>query len=66
MPVMSKKAQIAAARREYTKLDRAYHTVGKKALGKPAKSTVHKVYVALKRARNLAGKRLGKLTGVRK
>ena len=66
MPRVSKKTLVATARREYSKLNRAYHTVGKKALGKPTKSLVHRDYVALKRARNLAGKKLGKLTGARK
>jgi len=66
MPRTSKKTQIASARREYQKLNRAYHAVGKKAFGKPARSTVHKDYESLKRARNAAGRKLGKLTGVRK
>ena len=65
MPVVSKKTKVAAARREYTKLNRAYRAAGKKAMGKPARSTVHKDYVVIKRARNLAGKKLGKLTGIR-
>jgi hypothetical protein len=66
MPAVSKKTKVAAARREYTKLNRAYHTAGKKAAGKPKKSVVHKDYETIKQARNLAGRRLGKLTGVRK
>jgi len=65
MPRTSKRTLITAARRDYNKLDRAYHAAGKKALGKPKKSGVHKDYVALKRARNSAGRKLGKLTGVR-
>jgi hypothetical protein len=66
MPKVSKRTQVAAARKEYTKLDRAYHAVGKKAFGKPKKSTVHKDYETIKRARNAAGRKLGKLTGIRK
>ncbi len=65
MPRVPLKTQIAAARREYNKLNRAYHTVGRKALGKPKKSEVHRDYETIKRARNAAGRRLGKLTGVR-
>jgi len=65
MPRVSKKTLIAAARREYNRLNRAYHAVGKKALGKPKKSLVHRDYEVIKRERNLAGRRLGKLTGVR-
>ena len=61
----SKRSQILAARKEYKKLDRAYHAAGKKAFGKPKKAAVHKDYAALKTARNAAGRRLGKLTGVR-
>jgi len=66
MPRTTKRAQIILARRDYKKLDRAYHAAGKRALGKPKKSAVHRDYVTLKRARNAAGKKLGKLTGVRK
>ena len=44
----------------------AYHKAGKQALGKPARSAVHRDYIALKKARNAAGRKLGKLTGVRK
>ncbi len=62
----SKRSLIIATRRDYQKLDRAYHKAGKQALGKPARSSVHRDYVALKKARNAAGRRLGKLTGIRK
>jgi len=65
MPQVSKRTKINEARREYKKLDRAYHAVGKKAFGKPKRSTIHKDYEVIKRARNAAGRRLGKLTGVR-
>lgn len=65
MPQTSKRSKIIAARKEYKKLDRAYHAAGKKAFGKPKKSAVHKDYETLKRARNAAGRKLGKLTGVR-
>ncbi len=65
MPRVSKKTLIAAARRDYNKLDRAYHKAGRKALGKPKKSVVHRDYETLKLARNAAGRKLGKLTGVR-
>jgi len=65
MPAISKKTKIAAARREYTKLNRAYHAAGKRAMDKPKKSVVHKDYETIKKARNLAGRKLGKLTGVR-
>ena len=66
MPIVSKKTKIKETRSEYNKLNRAYRAAGKRALGKPARSTVHKDYMAIKRERNLVGKRLGKLTGVRK
>ena len=66
MPIVSKKTKIKRARSEYSKLDRAYHVAGKRAMGKPKKSVVHKDYEAIKKARNLAGRRLGKLTGIRK
>jgi hypothetical protein len=62
----TKKTKIAEARRDYNKLNRAYHTIGKKAFGKPKKSPVHKDYELVKRARNAAGRKLGKLTGVRR
>ena len=62
----SKRSIILAARREYNKLTRAFHTVGKKAFGKPERSTVKKEYRLLKKARTAAGRRLGKLTGVHK
>ena len=65
MPRTSKKTQIAAARREYNKLNRAYHAIGDKAFGKPSRSTIKKDYEVVKRARNAAGRKLGKLTGVR-
>lgn len=65
MPKTSKRSMIVAARKDYEKLDRAYHAAGKKAMGKPKKSTAQKEYQTLKRARNAAGKKLGKLTGVR-
>jgi hypothetical protein len=65
MPSVSKRTLIASARRDYAKLDRAYHTAGRKALGKSKKSAVHKDYLSLKKARNSAGRKLGKLTGIR-
>lgn len=65
MPKTSKRTQILSARKDYEKLNRAYHAAGKKALGKPKKSKVHKDYETLKRARNSAGRKLGKLTGIR-
>lgn len=65
MPKPTKRVAIAQARKDYNKLNRAYHAIGKKAFGKPKTSTVHRDYVAVKRARNAAGKKLGKLTGVR-
>jgi len=65
MPKPSKRTQITKARQEYEKLNRAYHAAGKKALGKPKKSKVHKDYETIKRARNTSGRKLGKLTGVR-
>jgi hypothetical protein len=61
----SKRTQILQARQEYKKLDRAYRSAGKKALGKPKKSKVHKDYETIKRARNASGRKLGKLTGIR-
>ena len=65
MPQTSKRAQIASTRREYGKLKRAYHKAGKKAFGKPEKSTVKREYRLIKRAYRAVGKKLGKLTGVR-
>lgn len=65
MPKTSKRSLIASARKEYKKLDRAYHIVGKKTLGKSKKAAVRKEYETIKKARNAAGKKLGKLTGVR-
>lgn len=62
----SKRTVVAAARREYNKLTRAYHKAGKKAAGKPERSTVKKEYRTIQRARTQVGRRLGKLTGVHK
>jgi hypothetical protein len=62
----SKKTLIATARRAYQKLTRAYHAAGKRAIGKPKTSRVHREYVAARRARTAAGTKLGKLTGVHK
>ncbi len=59
----SKKTIVAATRREYDKLTRAYHKIGEKALGKPKKSQVQQDYQAVKRERNRVGRRLGLLTG---
>lgn len=65
MPRQTKRVAVAQARRDYEKLNRAYHAIGKKALGKPKRSAVHTDYETVKRARNAAGRKLGKLTGVR-
>jgi hypothetical protein len=62
----SKRSIVLAARREYSKLTRAYHSAGKRAMGKPERSTVKKDYRKIQRARDLVGRRLGKLTGVHK
>ena len=53
----SKRSLVISARKDYNKLDRAYHAAGKKALGKPSRSTVHRDYVAIKKARNAAGRK---------
>lgn len=66
MPLKSKKTQIAVARREYTKLTRAYHVAGKRAAGKPERSTVKKDYRLIKRKREIVGRQLGRLTGAHK
>jgi hypothetical protein len=65
-PRPSKKTQIAATRREYNRLRRAYHAAGKKAMGKPKKSEARRDYQLIKREVNLVGRRLGKLTGAHK
>jgi hypothetical protein len=62
----SKKALVAQARGEYTRLTRAYHKAGKQAMGKPERSPVKKNYRTLQRARTVAGRKLGKLTGTHK
>lgn len=62
----SKRALVIATRTDYQKLTRAYHAAGKKALGKPKRSAVHRDYQAIKKARNAVGRKLGKLTGIRK
>jgi len=66
MPLKSKKTQIAIARREYTKLTRAYHVAGKRAAGKPERSTVKKDYLLIKHERQRVGRQLGLLTGAHK
>jgi hypothetical protein len=66
MPQQSKKTQIAAARREYTRLTRAYHVAGKRAAGKPERSTVKKDYRLIKSEREKVGRQLGRLTGTHK
>ncbi|HVP24131.1 MAG TPA: hypothetical protein VMS77_09505 [Conexivisphaerales archaeon] len=63
MPRQSKQTLIKKARREYDELDRAYHKIGDKAMGKPKTSAIHRDYVAVKRERNRVGRHLGKLTG---
>jgi len=62
----SKKTLIANTRREYTKLRRAYHAAGRKALGKPKNSGVQKDYRLIKREVSRVGARLGRLTGSHK
>lgn len=62
----SKRAVVAAARREYNQLTRAYHKAGRRAMGKPERSAVKKDYRELQHAREKVGRRLGKLTGVHK
>ena len=59
----SRPAVVKAARSEYSKVKRAYHTAGKAAFGKPSNSAVKRDYHALKRAYKSAGSRLGRLTG---
>jgi hypothetical protein len=66
MPLKNKKSRIAAARREYNRLTRAYHVAGKRAAGKPTSSTVKKDYRLIKRERERVGRQLGRLTGVHK
>jgi hypothetical protein len=63
MPTKSKSSAIRAARLEYSKVKRAYHTAGKAAFGKPGSSRVKRDYCALKRAYKRVGARLGRLTG---
>jgi hypothetical protein len=65
MPKQTKRAAITQARKDYTKLNSAYHKIGQKAFGKPTRSQIHRDYEMVKRARNAAGRKLGKLTGVR-
>jgi len=59
-------AAIASTRKEYNKLTRAYHAIGKKALGKPKKSQVQKDYQLVKKERTRVGRRLGIMTGAHK
>ena len=66
MPLKSKKTRIAAARREYSKLTRAYHVAGRRAMGKPERSAVKKDYRLIQREREVVGRQLGRLTGVHK
>jgi hypothetical protein len=66
MPKQTKRAAITATRREYNQLTRAYHSLGKKAMGKPEKSAAKREYRKVQRERRFVGTRLGKLTGVHK
>lgn len=66
MPKISKRALVAKTRREYETLKRAYHAVGKRAMGKPSGSKVKRDYRTVQAALRKVGSRLGKLTGVHK
>lgn len=63
MPRQTKQTIIRKTRSKYNELNRAYHKIGRQAMGKPKTSTVHRDYVAVKRERNRVGRALGKLTG---
>lgn len=56
-------AKVRETAAEMALAARARKKIGKLALGKPKASKVHKDYVAVNRAYQSAGKRLGKLTG---
>lgn len=60
---MASAAKVKEARAEYTAVKKLYHSLGKKAAGKPKSSTVQKDYREVKREYQSAGRALGKLTG---
>ena len=62
----SKRAEITETRKEYERLKRVRHLVGKKAFGKPESSTVKKDYRTVDRAYARVGSKLGRLTGAHK
>jgi hypothetical protein len=54
--------ETVAVRREYEQFKRLYHKVGKKAVGKPARSQERRDYAAVKAEYHRLGKHLGQLT----
>jgi hypothetical protein len=56
-------AKVRETAAEMALAARARKKIGRLALGKPKSSKVHQDYVAVNRAYQSAGKRLGKLTG---
>ena len=58
-----KSANVISARREYLSAKREYHKLGKKAFGKPSRSTIQREYCTAKQTYRKAGRRLASLTG---
>lgn len=56
-------AKIEAARRVYKQAKKVYNTLGKKAAGTKAGSTIRKDYAAAKKIYHSEGRALAKLTG---
>lgn len=56
-------AKVRETAAEMAVASRARKKIGRLALGKPKSSRVHKDYVAVDKAYQSAGRRLGKLTG---
>lgn len=66
MPQKSKRATVAAVRKDYAAAKRRYKAAGKAAFGKPANSTAKKTYRSAKAAYKKVGNTLGRLTGIKK
>lgn len=59
---MPENAKVKEVRRHYNEVKKLRNQVGKKALGKPRTSAVHKDYETLNREYKKVGQQLGKLT----
>lgn len=62
MAAKKESAKVKQARREYNAIKSVYHGLGKKVLGKPARSPIRKDYAIAKSAYHQAGRHLAKLT----